>query len=422
MRGSAWPRAQCCCRCRVRRRRTVVDAGGRSVRIADASRILSIGGDVTEIVYALGAGSRVVGVDTTSQFPPEALKEKKSVGYMRALSTEGVISVGATLILASERSGPPEVVKTLKTTSVPYVEVPDQHSAAGIAAQGAPDRQGGRRRGRGRDAVRSRWRPTSPRWPSARAQDQAPRAGAVRAGRAERPRDGRRPGHQRRCHPEARRRRRTSPAAVTGFRPLPDEAIVELAPEVIVAMRRSSGNDAHDLAQLFALKGIAVDAGRRRQAHRHDGRAVSAGLRPARARCRARPDGPALSRSCRPSAAGATQMTAVLPIGTGARREAARMASAGQLMLHRWPLACSRWPPSCRCRSARPASRLPSLPRVLGAMVTGHTDAGRRARAARAARHPPAAPAARRLRRRGAGGGGRHDAGHVPQSAGRSRA
>ena len=145
----------------------VTDAGGRVVRIADASRILAIGGDVTEIVYALGAGARVVGVDTTSQFPPEALKEKKSVGYMRALSSEGVISVDATLILASERSGPPEVVKTLKATSVPYVEIPDQHSAAGHRRQGAADRARGRRRGRGREAWWRRSRPTSRRWPSA---------------------------------------------------------------------------------------------------------------------------------------------------------------------------------------------------------------------------------------------------------------
>ena len=52
---------------------------------------------------------------------------------MRALSTEGVISVGASLVLASERAGPPEVVKTLKATSVPYVEVPDESSQEGIA-------------------------------------------------------------------------------------------------------------------------------------------------------------------------------------------------------------------------------------------------------------------------------------------------
>lgn len=51
---------------------------------------------------------------------------------MRALSSEGVISVGATVVLASERAGPPEVVKTLKATSVPYVEVPDDFSADGI--------------------------------------------------------------------------------------------------------------------------------------------------------------------------------------------------------------------------------------------------------------------------------------------------
>ena len=43
---------------------------------------------------------------------------------------------------------------------------------------------------------------------------------------------------------------------VTGFRPLPDEAIVALAPDVIVAMRRSSDKDGHDLSQLSGLKGV----------------------------------------------------------------------------------------------------------------------------------------------------------------------
>jgi iron complex transport system substrate-binding protein len=48
---------------------TLTDAGGRNVTISDASRILSIGGDITEIIYALGADGRLVGVDATSQFP-----------------------------------------------------------------------------------------------------------------------------------------------------------------------------------------------------------------------------------------------------------------------------------------------------------------------------------------------------------------
>ncbi|HEX2336341.1 MAG TPA: hemin ABC transporter substrate-binding protein, partial [Hyphomicrobiaceae bacterium] len=74
---------------------TLTDAGGRTVQISDASRILSVGGDITEIIYALGADARLVGVDSTSQFPAKALKDKANVGYMRALSIEGVISVGA---------------------------------------------------------------------------------------------------------------------------------------------------------------------------------------------------------------------------------------------------------------------------------------------------------------------------------------
>jgi iron complex transport system substrate-binding protein len=57
--------------------------------VKDSSRIVSIGGDVTEILYALNAAPKVVAVDTTSTYPAAALKEKTSVGYMRALDRRG---------------------------------------------------------------------------------------------------------------------------------------------------------------------------------------------------------------------------------------------------------------------------------------------------------------------------------------------
>ncbi|MEM7774918.1 MAG: ABC transporter substrate-binding protein [Pseudomonadota bacterium] len=103
-------------------------------RAADKSslRILSIGSDVTEILYELGFGDQIVAVDTTSQYPPEALENKPNVGYMRALSPEGVLSVGANLILASAGSGPPETIRALKASSARYVEVPAGKSAEGI--------------------------------------------------------------------------------------------------------------------------------------------------------------------------------------------------------------------------------------------------------------------------------------------------
>jgi ABC-type Fe3+-hydroxamate transport system substrate-binding protein len=58
---------------------TPADASGRAVAIRDASRIVSVGGAVTEILYALGLESRVIAVDSTSLYPPRALAEKSQL-------------------------------------------------------------------------------------------------------------------------------------------------------------------------------------------------------------------------------------------------------------------------------------------------------------------------------------------------------
>lgn len=109
----------------------VVDAAGRRVEIADASRIVAIGGSVTEILYALGMADRIVGVDQTSTFP-DATGRKPNVGYMRALSAEGVLSLAPTLVLAIEGSGPSDVIEVLTKASVPFVLVPEAHDPEGV--------------------------------------------------------------------------------------------------------------------------------------------------------------------------------------------------------------------------------------------------------------------------------------------------
>lgn len=96
-------------------------------------RILSVGSDVTEIIYALGMGDQIVAVDTTSQHPPDALASNPNVGYMRALSAEGVLAIGANLLLISEGAGPPETIRALKSSSARYVEVPDGKTAEGVS-------------------------------------------------------------------------------------------------------------------------------------------------------------------------------------------------------------------------------------------------------------------------------------------------
>ncbi len=233
---------------------TVADAEGRKVQIGDASRILSIGGDVTEILYALGAGDRIVAVDTTSQFPPQALKAKKNVGYMRALSSEGCLSVGATVIFASERSGPPEVVSVLKATTTPYMSVPDGQSAEGIAGKVRLIAKA-----IGAEAEGERVAGKVKRDFSALSEQGAKIKRRVRALFVLSVQNGRVSVGGKSTSADAILKlagAENAASAVTGFRPVPDEAIIEMAPDVIVAMRRSSGNDAHDMSQLFALKGV----------------------------------------------------------------------------------------------------------------------------------------------------------------------
>ncbi|MEM9576550.1 MAG: ABC transporter substrate-binding protein [Pseudomonadota bacterium] len=94
--------------------------------------VLSIGNAVTEIVYALGEGHRLVARDSTSNYPPEAL-DLPNVGYMRALSVEGVFSVEPALILATEGAGPKEVVDVLRGAGIDFVEVPTGFTAEAIA-------------------------------------------------------------------------------------------------------------------------------------------------------------------------------------------------------------------------------------------------------------------------------------------------
>lgn len=97
----------------------------------DTSRIASIGGSVTEIVYALGEEKKLVARDSTSVYP-EAAFALPDVGYMRQLSPEGVLSVNPTGLLVLEGSGPKETIDVLNKASVPLITVPETYDHAGI--------------------------------------------------------------------------------------------------------------------------------------------------------------------------------------------------------------------------------------------------------------------------------------------------
>lgn len=94
-------------------------------------RIVTIGGSITEIVYALGAGNKVVGNDTTSYFP-KAAEQKPKVGYQRMLSAEGVLSLNPDLVILTDEAGPPAVIAQIKSTGVKLLTLKAGRSVSDI--------------------------------------------------------------------------------------------------------------------------------------------------------------------------------------------------------------------------------------------------------------------------------------------------
>ena len=81
-------------------------------------RWVSAGGALSEWVSVLGAESKLVGVDTTSQHP-ESLKSLPSIGYQRQLSAEGVLSLKPDVLIGTEEMGPAAVLLQIRGAGVP---------------------------------------------------------------------------------------------------------------------------------------------------------------------------------------------------------------------------------------------------------------------------------------------------------------
>lgn len=101
---------------------------------ADTANVVSAGGSITEIIYALGKQDRLVARDTTSTYP-EGAQALPNVGYVRALSPEGVLAMNPGLILAEADAGPPETLELLREAEVPLVLITDAPTSEGIAAK-----------------------------------------------------------------------------------------------------------------------------------------------------------------------------------------------------------------------------------------------------------------------------------------------
>lgn len=98
-------------------------------------RTIVVGGALTETVVALGAGDRLVGVDTSSIYPEAVVAALPKVGYQRRLAAEGILALEPTEILLGPDAGPDPVLAQLEAAGVTLVRFPEVSDVAGALAR-----------------------------------------------------------------------------------------------------------------------------------------------------------------------------------------------------------------------------------------------------------------------------------------------
>jgi iron complex transport system substrate-binding protein len=89
-----------------------------SANDSTAERVVVISPIYNEIIWALGAQGSVAGVDLSSTYPPD-IKNVQTVGYHRALSAEGILSLHPTAVINDGNIGPPQVIEQLQSLNIP---------------------------------------------------------------------------------------------------------------------------------------------------------------------------------------------------------------------------------------------------------------------------------------------------------------
>ena len=100
-------------------------------RASDASRVVVAGGSLTEILYFLGEEDKIIALDVTSNYPKET-SSLPSIGYVRNLSAEGLISMDPSIIIGEDDMGPPAVIKQVRKTSYDLRIIQETRTLKGI--------------------------------------------------------------------------------------------------------------------------------------------------------------------------------------------------------------------------------------------------------------------------------------------------
>lgn len=99
---------------------TALFAMGLMAGLSAQERIVSLNGNISEMLCALGLEQHIAGVDVTSTYPA-SLQTKPKLGHNRNISAEGVLSLQPTLVLGLSGQFNPALTEQLKATKIKTV-------------------------------------------------------------------------------------------------------------------------------------------------------------------------------------------------------------------------------------------------------------------------------------------------------------
>ncbi len=111
---------------------SLTDALGNTIELdGPAQKIISLAPSNTEVLFAIGAGSQLIGRDSVSDYPAEALAVTDIGGGFGELAVETIVSLEPDLILVADIT-PPEQVEALNAVSLTVFALPNPTDLPGM--------------------------------------------------------------------------------------------------------------------------------------------------------------------------------------------------------------------------------------------------------------------------------------------------
>jgi iron complex transport system substrate-binding protein len=114
--------------------RTLRDEAGRTVTVPDqVSRAISLAPSITDTIYALGASSQLAAITDFTEYPPEAAKQKPSIGEILKPSVEKIATLHPDLVIGISTFNSPETIRGLEGLDIPVFLI-NGRGVAGVYA------------------------------------------------------------------------------------------------------------------------------------------------------------------------------------------------------------------------------------------------------------------------------------------------